>query len=217
MMPEVILHTAVSLDGRVDLFEPDLALFYRLAQSFEEDATLAGSETILRSGAEPDAHDASAKPPPEKWLPLLVVPDSHGRVRSWATLLSSGYWRAGVALITRSTPNDYRAYLDRVRVSTIVAGTDKVDLTAALLELADRFGVRRVRVDSGGTLNGALLRAGLVTQVSVLLHPVMVGGTSCRSMFRAPDLATPEGLVRLGEPQVEVQPGGVLWLRYPVR
>ena len=32
-----------------------------------------------------------------------------------------------------------------------------------------------MRVDSGGALNGALLRAGLVDELSLLVHPVLVG------------------------------------------
>ena len=32
-----------------------------------------------------------------------------------------------------------------------------------------------MRVDSGGALNGALLRAGLVDEISLLVHPVLVG------------------------------------------
>ena len=49
-----------------------------------------------------------------------------------------------------------------------VAGA--LDLPAAL---AGFEGV--VRVDSGGALNGALLRAGLVDEISLLVHPVLVG------------------------------------------
>jgi len=36
-----------------------------------------------------------------------------------------------------------------------------------------------------GRLNGVLFRAGLVDEVSVLVNPCLVGGTSPRSIFRA--------------------------------
>ncbi len=45
--PRVILHNAVSADGRVDWFPADIGLFYELAATWHEDATLAGSGTIL--------------------------------------------------------------------------------------------------------------------------------------------------------------------------
>ena len=57
-----------------------------------------------------------------------------------------------------------------------MAGTDRVDPTAALHELAGRYGVRAVRVDAGGTLNGHLLRAGLVEP-----HAVRPTGRCARS------------------------------------
>jgi riboflavin biosynthesis pyrimidine reductase len=41
--------------------------------------------------------------------------------------------------------------------------------------LADRYGVRAVQVDAGGRLNGHLLHAGLVDELSVMLGPYLVG------------------------------------------
>jgi 2,5-diamino-6-(ribosylamino)-4(3H)-pyrimidinone 5'-phosphate reductase len=57
------------------------------------------------------------------------------------------------------------------KIDYIVAGDDHVDLRLTLEELNARYGVRIVRVDSGGTLNGVLLRAGLVDEVSALINP----------------------------------------------
>lgn len=37
-------------------------------------------------------------------------------------------------------------------------------------------GTRNVRTDSDGTINGVLLRQGLVDEMSMLLHPAIVGG-----------------------------------------
>lgn len=64
---------------------------------------------------------------------------------------------------------EYIGYLEREGIDAIVTGEERVDLRAALEELADRYGVRTVRMDSGGTLNAALLRAGLVDELSVLV------------------------------------------------
>ena len=44
--PYVVLHNAVSLDGRITGFEVDLAQFYGLAATFREDVSLAGSRTL---------------------------------------------------------------------------------------------------------------------------------------------------------------------------
>ena len=83
-------------------------------------------------------------------------------------------------------------------------------------ELNARYGVRVVRVDSGGTLNGVLLRAGLVDEVSVLISPFLVGGTTPRSLFRATDLASAEGVVGLKLVHLERVRDDIVWLRYEV-
>ena len=218
MLPRIVLHNAVSLDGRIDHFTPDVGLFYELAARWGEGATLAGSDTLLAApgGADADGDDAPVPPAPAAGdtRPLLVVPDSRGRVRCWRALLGAGYWRGGVALCTRATPEAHLDYLERSGVDRIAAGEERVDLRAALDELAARYDVTLVRVDSGGTLNGVLLRAGLVNEVSLLVHPTLVGGVSPRSVFRAPDLATGASAIPLRLTHVERLRDDLVWLRY---
>jgi 2,5-diamino-6-(ribosylamino)-4(3H)-pyrimidinone 5'-phosphate reductase len=217
--PRVIVHNAVSVDGRVDLFEADVGVYYELASRWGEDATLVGADTLLAAtpndAAEEPAEPASAAPEPDG-RPLLAVVDGRGRVDSWPYLLRAGPWRTGVALCAKATPSGHLASLEALGIERLVAGAERVDLAAALEWLAARHGVRTLRVDSGGTLNGALLRAGLVDEVSVLVHPALVGGTSPRSLYRAGDLRTADGIVSLSLEAVERLAGDLVWLRYRV-
>lgn len=184
MLPRVILHNAVSLDGRIDGFPVDLQQYYTLAATWKEDATLAGSETFLKAAGIAPPEDESAFIPPETdpsdqdpgdQRAILVIPDSRGRIRTWHYLRSLPYWRHFVALCSESTPRDYLDYLKERHIDCIIAGEDHVDLRMALEELYSRYAVRVVRVDSGGTLNGLLLRQGLVSEVSVIIYPSLVG------------------------------------------
>lgn len=61
-------------------------------------------------------------------------------------------------------------------------GEQHVDLTRALVWIRRTFAIDRLLVDSGPTLTRALLDAGLVDEVSVLVHPVVVGAGG-RQMF----------------------------------
>ncbi|MEW6182982.1 MAG: RibD family protein [Bacillota bacterium] len=219
MLPRVIVFNAVSVDGRIDWFTPDIGRFYELASRWREDATLAGSGTLLSAVQEaPEEKEGAFEPQedPGDRRPLLVVPDSRGRVKNWDYWRKQPYWRSVVVLCSRSTPASYLDYLRRRRIEHVITGDDQADLRAALAELRARYGVETVRVDSGGTLNGVMLRAGLVDEVSVLIHPSLVGGMTPRSMFRAPDLNSPEGVLQLRLTGVEEMPGGVVWLRYNV-
>ncbi len=133
MLPRVVIHNAVSVDGRIDGFQADLGLYYELAGRWDEDATLVGSGTVLAADWGPDpGDDAPPSPPtPGDTRPLLVVPDSRGRVRIWNALRRQPYWRNAIAFCSRITPPDYVDYLEGRRVERIVAGDDHVDLRRA--------------------------------------------------------------------------------------
>lgn len=220
MKPKVIVHNAVSVDGRMDHLSIDMGLFYSLASKWKEDATLVGSNTMMAAASNVPPEDESAFEPPRidpmDRRPLLVVTDSRGRIRFWHAARAWGYWRDVVVLCSGSTPKKYLDYLEKRHVRYIVAGEVKVDLRKALDILIRRFGVKTVRVDSGGTLNGALLRSGLVDEVNVLITPTLVGGTSARSLFIAPDLESAQGVVRLNLIRTKKLAGDVLWLHYEV-
>jgi len=217
MIPHVVMHCQVSVDGRIDWLPIDPGMFYELAARWKEDATLAGTDTLLAAAemfgeAESDQGDTVEG----NGGPLLVVPDSRGRLKNWEALLRSPYWRGGLALCTRTTPKEHLQYLGGVGVETLEFGDDRVDLPAALECLGERFGVKTVRVDSGGTLNGVLLRHGLVDEVSVLVSPYLVGGTTVKSLYRASDLTDSADVIGLRLTGVEELPDGVVWLRYAV-
>jgi len=217
MLPRVVLHNGVSVDGRMDGFTGDIGLYYELAGHWNTDAMLSGSNTMLYPPEQMQEDEGAFEPPeknPNDPRQLLVIVDSRGRIRNWNQIRGEPYWRDAIALCSRSTPKTYLDALQKKRVEYIVTGDDHVDLRAALQELNARYGVKAVRVDSGGKLNGALLRAGLVNEVSVLISPSLAGGATPRSIFVAPDLTSPEGVIRLKLIHVEKVRDDHVWLRY---
>jgi 2,5-diamino-6-(ribosylamino)-4(3H)-pyrimidinone 5'-phosphate reductase len=222
MIPRIIIHNAVSVDGRIDNFDVDMGLYYELAKTWKEDATLVGSNTILKAEEQeevPEEDESVFDPPkmdPEDTRPLLVVPDGKGRIRIWHYIRKWPYWRHHIALCSKSTPKDYLDYLKKRHIECIIAGDEQVDLKTALEELNSRYEVKTIRVDSGGTLNNVLLRKGLVDEVSVLVHPNLVGGTSSGSIFRATDLTSKEEIINLKLIHLEKMENDLIWLRYEV-
>jgi 2,5-diamino-6-(ribosylamino)-4(3H)-pyrimidinone 5'-phosphate reductase len=195
-------------------------LYYGIAAEWNVDAALIGSNTVLMSGEPVSKEDETAFEPMKAEAndtrPMLVIADSKGRVRSWHDIKKWPYIREAVALCSRSTPKEYLEYLEKRHIGYIIAGEDQVDFKAALEELNQRYGVKKLRVDSGGTLNGVLLRAGLVDEVNLLIHPALVGGTSGHSMFRAPDLTSAEGVIGLKLKSSKKIKGGIVHLQYDV-
>lgn len=220
MKPKVIIHNTISLDGRMDYVHIDEGLYYLIAERFNAQAILSGSETIL--AAYPiAATDASDTPQalPEKAADttlLLVVVDSRGRLINLHRLRRDPHWRDIIVLISHATPAEYIAYLHKHGIAFIQSGEEKVDFRQAFEVLSARFGVQTLRVDSGGTLNGVLLRAGLVDEISLLVQPELVGGTSPRTVFVAPDLTSQKGVIAMKQIHSEKLRGRVLWVRYAI-
>ena len=119
-------------------------------------------------------------------------------------------------LVCRSTPADYLGYLRRERICYLVAGQDRVDLAAALAAMATRLGVRCVLSTAGGGLNGVLLRAGLIDELSLSLTPALVGGLGTPSVVDGPPLAVGERPTPLRLLSVHADAGGTVRLRYEV-
>ena len=202
--PYVVAHMAVSLDGATTGFDVDVAQFYTVAKLWEEDVTLAGADTIL---AQEQRLADAPRPGPVADAPLLAVVDSRRRVRQWQALRDCGYWSGVVALRSATTTQSTAE-----NVPEIVAGSQRVDLVSALAQLGERHGARMVRVDSGGELTGALLRRGLLNELSLLVHPCMVGAATDRRWYGS---QTPPAcaLTRLA---AESLPQGLIWLRYAI-
>jgi 2,5-diamino-6-(ribosylamino)-4(3H)-pyrimidinone 5'-phosphate reductase len=225
MLPRVILHTATSLDGRITNFPADLDLYYGLAARWNPDAILFGSETVLAAVRAdpalevPPEHEEMFTPPKdaEDSRPLLVIADSRGRVRCWDAIRKWPYMRDVLALCSTSTPPEYLSYLKDRRIGTIVAGDDHIDMRVALESLNRKYGVKVMRVDSGGTLNSVFLHAGLVDEVSVLIHPFIAGGKADPTMSDPLKAGIPELQVPLRLQSTEVLGDGIVWARYAVQ
>jgi len=201
--PYVVVHAAVSVDGSTAGFEPDVGRFYELAEVWHEDVTLAGADTILAQ--QPALADAEL-PGPAPAGPILAVVDGRGRVGAWQSLRDAGHWSKVVAVHTTSTPPREHGFPE------IVTGSDRVDLAAMLLTLRERFGARVVRVDSGGALNGALLVAGLVDEVSLLIHPSLTAAAA-RRPWHGGGPAAGKTMTLMA---AQTFPAGLVWLRHGV-
>jgi len=215
--PWVIAQTEISLDGAIEGFELHMGAYYGVAAGLGADAELIGSATMLAAPTEdrPETSDLCRKPAARKdesrhtWF----VPDSQGRVRNLHHFRDTEWCRDLVLLISETTPASYRDYLEERQYDYIVAGRDRVDLSLALGEVKRRYGVNVLRVDSGGDLVVAMLKAGLVDEISLLLAPVLAG-VDQRRMFRSLDgTGTP---ISLDLRAVEQLPSGLLHLRYTV-
>lgn len=81
---------------------------------------------------------------------------------------------APIVITTEAAAAERKGALVEAGADLIVAGTDEVDLPAALTELAAR-GLRRVNCEGGPHLLGSLLAADLVDQLCLTVAPLLAG------------------------------------------
>lgn len=222
MLPKVIIYNYISLDGRINGFKADKNLYYQLASQWSLDAVLMGTDTLLRNFniKSDELHESENFEVPEvdknDSRPLLVVPDSRGRIHVWSEVIRTGLFRDILVLCSRSTPQEYLNFLDERFIKYMVIGYEKVNLGIALEEIYTQFGVKSLRVDSGGRLNGVLLRDDLVDEIYVLVHPAMVGGTSLNSIYIATDLTSTEGVLDMKLLKMEKLKNEIILLHYRI-
>jgi riboflavin biosynthesis pyrimidine reductase len=119
-----------------------------------------------------------------------------------------------VAILSERVSDEYLAFLRARGVSYLLAGVGDVDLPLAMAKIGGRFGVKALMLEGGGRINGGMLAAGLIDEVSVLVAPAVDGRVGTPALFDVDsEGAAPR---RLALEHVEQRPGGVLWLRYRV-
>jgi riboflavin biosynthesis pyrimidine reductase len=129
-------------------------------------------------------------------------------------------WKSGdldgdhvVALLNERVSDDYLVTLRSRGVSYLIAGKAELDLPVLLEKIGARFGVRTLMLEGGGGINGAMLEAGLIDEVSVLIAPVVDARVGMASVFDV--FGTNFAPQRLALMDVERREN-VLWLRYRV-
>jgi len=118
-----------------------------------------------------------------------------------------------VAIVSERVSDDYLAFLRARGVSYILAGKRDVDLPLALERIGARFGVRTLMLEGGGRMNGEMLAARLIDEVSVLIAPAVDGSLGTPALF---DVRNDGASHQLALAHVERRTDDLIWLRYRV-
>ena len=118
--------------------------------------------------------------------------------------------------MSHATPAPYLAYLRSEDVPYLVAGDGPVDLGRALRTMKDQLGVTCVVSEAGGGLNGALLRAGLVDELHLMLLPSLIGGLGTPATFDGVPLQLGQLPARLRLLDARVTTDGIVSLHYEI-
>lgn len=225
--PRVICHMMASLDGRIVVGGWPLASERRreyelVHASYEPDGWLCGRVTMEpfaggRRSEEEVAREHTGAPredfvAPGEYHSFAFAVDPSGRL-AWESNDIEG--DHVVAILSKRVSDEYLGFLRERGVSYLLAGASEVDLPLALEKIGARFGVRTLMLEGGGRINGGMLRAGLIDEVSLLLAPVADGRIGTPALFDVDgDDVPPQRLILEA---VERRANDMLWLRYRIQ
>ena len=230
--PSVVCHMMQTLDGKIASGVTDVEIlmdFFDTYTATEQElggkvwmfgrktaaafAEAVGSELEPASGQEdtPDGRDFIAEGPGT----FAVTVDTKGILRwkqNFITLSNQEGRFHLITVVTQKTPKDYLAYLEQKGISYIFAGEQDVDFETALGKLRKHFQIDRILLEGGGSLNGSMMAADLVDEISLLLIPRVLNKKDAPSLFDqdAQSVDTKDYSLESTK-QLEK---GVLWLRY---
>jgi 2,5-diamino-6-(ribosylamino)-4(3H)-pyrimidinone 5'-phosphate reductase len=224
--PHVVAHVLSSIDGRIQAHNwPPLnssGIFESTAETIKADAWIVGRTTMQefssRKPHRPGRPDASIRK--EDFVgshsakTYAVAIDPSGKCRWDSNMVSTEHV---VEVLTETVSTAYLKHLRDRQVSYIFAGKTSIDLKVALAKLRTLFGIKRVRVDGGGTVWGSFLKASLIDEISHIIVPIADGSMGTPTVFDAERGHTKRKAKALRLQSVKRFPGGVLWMRYLVR
>jgi 2,5-diamino-6-(ribosylamino)-4(3H)-pyrimidinone 5'-phosphate reductase len=225
--PRVICHMTASVDGRIVTDGwPETAEVRRQYEqvhgSYAADGWICGRVTMepFAGGLRPEAdvareYDGSAvredfiAPGANESFAFAIDPS--GRLAWQLNDIDGDHV---VVILSHRVSDEYLTFLRERGVSYLLCGAHEVDLTLALEKIGERFPVCTLMLEGGGRINGAMLRAGLIGEVSLLVAPVADGRIGTPALFDVDgDQVIPQ---RLALVAVERRQGDILWLRYRV-
>ena len=192
MIPKLIIHNSISLDGSTTGFEANLDVHYKLLSGYQPDAIIVGSNTA-RTGTQffceiiPPEEELDFKKPeiqPDDPRAYWLIADSRGILEGLMHVFRrSEYSKDVIVLVSEKTPEGYINYLKERNYDFIRTGADRVNIRHALEVANEWYGFELVVSDSGGVLNSILLEHGLVEEISLIITPE-IAGRNGTNLFR---------------------------------
>jgi len=183
--PWVVLKLGASLDGRTAMASGESRWITGEAARRDVHRLRARSSAILTGIGTVLADDPSLTARVEGITrqPLRVIVDSNLSIPLDARLFGQ---EGGVLVATAADEHDFAENFKgrEVDISHIPGRDGTVDLVGLMDQLAQRE-INEVLVESGPTLAGALLEAGVVDELVLYMSPSLLG-TDARGMFRLP-------------------------------
>jgi len=182
--PHTIMLVAVSLDGKIsparrpgqsnpvgpELIAPEIMALHN-ARRKGVDGIMVGLHCILLDDSRLTLRDAEGR------NPTRVVLDGLAEMPASARVL--GGEAPTIVGVTADAPRQRVEALKERGAGIVVAGTGKfVSLVPFLGDLYERWGIRRLLVEGGGTVHRSMIAENLYDEIHLIVCPFVIGGST---------------------------------------
>jgi 2,5-diamino-6-(ribosylamino)-4(3H)-pyrimidinone 5'-phosphate reductase len=225
MRPHVTCHMLGSVDGKIKQtiwgFKDHHKYFEEPAAKIKADAWLVGRVTMQEFCSKKKYTLGKSKTniaktdfvAPVKAKTWCVVIDPSGKCFWDKNMVSTEYV---IEVLTEKVSSAYLEHLRARNVSYIFGGKTELNLKLVLEKLYKLFGIRRVRIDGGGHVNGSFLKAGLIDEFSLVLAPLADGTIGSLSVFDVEEGYGKRKATHFKLKSVKRIYNDFLWIRYEV-
>ena len=198
--PHVMMMSEITADGKLTLKKDASSkiLMKYMAEETETllhttraecDAIMVGSRTIRI-----DNSFLTVRKVPGK-SPIRVIPNSRGDLP-----LTANIFRPDAQTVIAVSGIASSERIDAIRATgagVVVCGETEVDLPLLLETLYEQYGVRKMMVEGGPTLNYHMLHNRLVDEIRLIHLPFIVGGDDTPSLVGGMHIETEDEMIRL--------------------
>ena len=230
--PYVICHMLTSIDGKLvtsryskpvghENVNEISGSYYIMSSDFKADGYMVGRTTVQEFMFQ-EMFDFANHKPAEKHETfigkretesLYIFLDPQGRM-IYTDDQCMG--KNIVAILGEGVSEEYMQHLQKFGISYIFAGKDGRDLKLAMHTLKKEFGMSKILLEGGGTINGAMFKNGLVDEISLLVAPAINGRAGEQSVFDYKGEELPNEGQRLSLIESKVIENGIVYCRYKV-
>ncbi|MEI6039843.1 MAG: dihydrofolate reductase family protein [Candidatus Berkelbacteria bacterium] len=201
--PETTLFMLVSVDGKISTGDNDtmdvdkdypkiegvragLQQYYDIEQT--TDLYSLNSGRVMAKMGVNDKEDEPKKSP----VSFIVIDDSH-LTEKGVLYLTKKCQKLFLVTANKNHP----AFNTEVDNLEMINYEDKIDFINLFEKLKTNYGIEKITIQTGGTLNSILLREGLIDHLSIVMAPCLIGGKNTSTLIDGESLHSENDLLKI--------------------
>lgn len=198
--PHVLMMSEITADGKLTLKKGASSKILMKYMSHETeillhetraayDAIMVGANTIRIDNSFLTVRYVTGK------SPLRVIPSSMAEIPLDANIL--GPDAKTLIAVCEKAPKDRVDAIRAKGADVVVAGKDHVELPLLMQILREKYGIQKLMIEGGPTLNWHMLHDRLVDEIRLIHLPFIVGGSDTPSLVGGMHINSEDEMIRL--------------------